>query len=229
MNRKDEALIRKIARTLYRKYCPMAESGFFTEADIFHYGVIGFMDAKKRFDPGKCVPFSAYAAIRIQGEIMDALRKGPQVRLPQAKQARVKELLAAKNQLADQGIPPTEDRLADLLGWDENEIRGTEKLMVTTRSTDQNPMLALVRDRDDRREQEQHLLAKDLSRVMQKCLDGLGNPRERMILVSRQVKGMKLRQLADKFGCALETIRQWEIRAKTHMRKCLETHGWHLE
>ncbi len=226
LTKKDEDQIKKITNYLYRKYCPMAESGFFSKADIYHYGIIGFMDAKQKFDPTKKVPFNAYAAIRIQGEIMDALRKGAQVRLPQEKQTRVKLLLAAKNQLADQGEAPDIDSLKSLLGWDEREIHKAEGLLVKVQSADQNPMLALARDNKGRPAQEKEVLNKDLGRVMQKCLDGLESATERMILVARQLRRVKLRQLAEKFDCAIETVRQREISAKTSMKDCLKKHGW---
>ncbi len=229
LSKQDETQIKKITNYLYRKYCPMAESGFFTKEDIYHYGVIGFMDAKQKFDPANKVPFHAYAAIRIQGEIMDALRKGAQIRLPQEKQTRVKQLLAAKNQLVDQGEKSDIDTLKSVLGWDEQEIRIVEGLLVTVQSADQNPMLALARDNKAKPTQEKQILNKDLGRVMQKCLDGLESAAERMILVARQLRGVKLRQLAEKFDCAIETIRQREISAKNSMKDCLKKHGWTLE
>ncbi|MCG8683756.1 MAG: sigma-70 family RNA polymerase sigma factor [Desulfobacterales bacterium] len=226
LNRTEEQQIRKIAGFLYKKYCPMGESGFFTKEDIYHYGVIGFMDAKQKYDPSKKVPFAAYAAIRIQGEIMDALRKASQIRLPQEKQARVKELLAAKNELTDQGKPADTKHLMALLGWDEDQLLQVERLLVSVQSTDQNPLLSLTRDKDSREDQEKKVMEKDLSRVMQKCLDGLENQKERLILVARQLKNMKLRQLAEKFNCAIETVRQKEISAKAQMKDCLKKHGW---
>ncbi len=229
LSKQDEAQIKKIANYLYRKYCPMAESGFFSKEDIYHYGVIGFMDAKQKFDPVKKVPFNAYAAIRIQGEIMDALRKGAQVRLPQEKQTRVKQLLAAKNQLADQGKRPDLQALKDLLDWEEKEIHKVEGLLVTVQSSDHNPMLSLARDKNGKPAQEKQILNKDLGQVMQKCLDGLESAAERMILVARQMRGVKLRQLAEKFDCAIETVRQREISAKNSMKDCLKKHGWTLE
>ncbi len=229
LSKQDEAQIKKITNYLYRKYCPMAESGFFSKEDIYHYGVIGFMDAKQKFDPVKKVPFNAYAAIRIQGEIMDALRKGAQVRLPQEKQTRIKQLLAAKNQLADQGKTPDLQALKDLLGWEEKQIHQVEGLLVTVQSADHNPMLSLARDKNGKPAQEKQILNKDLGRVMQKCLDGLESAAERMILVARQMRGVKLRKLAEKFNCAIETVRQREISAKNSMKDCLKKHGWTIE
>jgi len=225
----EEARIKKIAGFLYSKYCPMGKSGFFSREDLYHHGVIGFMDAREKYDPARKVPFQAYAAIRIQGEIMDALRKAPQIRLPQEKQTRIKQLLAAKDELAGRGLTPDADGLAAHLDWRCEEVHQVEAQLVSVQSTDQNPLLILARDGEARPDLEEKILNKDLGRVMQKCLDGLDQAAERLILVARQVQGIKLRVLARQFDCAIETIRQREAKAREKMKKCLEKHGWTLE
>lgn len=46
--------------------------------DLVSIGVIGLMDAIKRYDYRKKVPFEAYASLRIRGAVIDELRKaGP--------------------------------------------------------------------------------------------------------------------------------------------------------
>ena len=42
--------------------------------DLFSAGVVGLMDAAKRFDPSKGVKFSTFAHLRIRGAILDSLR-----------------------------------------------------------------------------------------------------------------------------------------------------------
>jgi RNA polymerase sigma factor FliA len=42
--------------------------------DLFSAGVVGLMDAAKRFDPSKGVKFSTFAQLRIRGAILDSLR-----------------------------------------------------------------------------------------------------------------------------------------------------------
>ncbi|MHC9001610.1 sigma-70 family RNA polymerase sigma factor [Enterococcus bulliens] len=43
--------------------------------DLFNIGVIGLMDAVKRYDKSKNVPFEVYARLRIKGTIIDEVRK----------------------------------------------------------------------------------------------------------------------------------------------------------
>lgn len=47
--------------------------------DLFNIGVIGLMDALKKFDPAKKVSFESYAYIRIKGAVIDEVRKTSRV------------------------------------------------------------------------------------------------------------------------------------------------------
>ncbi len=42
--------------------------------DLIHDGILGLMDAARKFDPSKNVPLKHYAEIRIRGAILDSLR-----------------------------------------------------------------------------------------------------------------------------------------------------------
>lgn len=42
--------------------------------DLIQTGTLGLIDAVRRFDPSKGIPFAAYARYRIRGSILDALR-----------------------------------------------------------------------------------------------------------------------------------------------------------
>ena len=58
----------------------------------------GLFDAAKRFDASRKVPFKSYANIRIQGAIIDSVRKS--ARLPRRAHERLKTLEAATNSTA---------------------------------------------------------------------------------------------------------------------------------
>src|SRR5271156_1548567 len=44
--------------------------------DLVHAGILGLMDAVKKYDPGKNVQLKHYAEFRIRGAILDSLRQG---------------------------------------------------------------------------------------------------------------------------------------------------------
>lgn len=66
------------------KYLPLVErvvqrlsikTADYESGDLYNIGVIGLMDALRKFDPSKKVPFESYAVIRIKGAIIDEVRK----------------------------------------------------------------------------------------------------------------------------------------------------------
>ncbi|WP_057743157.1 sigma-70 family RNA polymerase sigma factor [Liquorilactobacillus capillatus] len=66
------------------KYLPLVErvanrisvkSTEYEYGDLYNIGVIGLIDALRKFDATKKVPFESYAMIRIKGAIIDEIRK----------------------------------------------------------------------------------------------------------------------------------------------------------
>lgn len=67
-------LVRKVVGGFSLNY-----NGEMEEDDLLSIGVIGLMDAIKKYDSSKKVPFEAYASLRIRGAIIDELRKNGKV------------------------------------------------------------------------------------------------------------------------------------------------------
>jgi RNA polymerase sigma factor FliA len=229
VNRDEKKLVGEIVGSLYRDYHIPAHD-IETRQDMFHDGIIGLMDAKKKFDPNKQVPFKIYAGYRIRGAIIDAMRKKPVIRLPQEKQTLVKSLLEAENLLAGRGQDTSEDNLAQHLSWSLAKLRQVRSLLVHVQSSDETPFLiVLPAQQTGNSNPENQMLKKDLAQVMAKCIDGMADESERLILVARNLESMTLQHLAEQFGCSIEKIRQTEIKAKVRMRACLKKHGWDLQ
>jgi RNA polymerase sigma factor for flagellar operon FliA len=62
-------LVPKIAGQLMRSLRGVSEMD-----DLVSYGQTGLLEAARRFDPSRGVPFRAYASIRIRGSIIDGVR-----------------------------------------------------------------------------------------------------------------------------------------------------------
>jgi RNA polymerase sigma factor for flagellar operon FliA len=62
-------LVSKIAAQLMRSLRGVSEL-----EDLVSYGQTGLLEAARRFDPTRGVPFRAYASIRIRGAMIDAVR-----------------------------------------------------------------------------------------------------------------------------------------------------------
>lgn len=224
----EARLVKRIVKQIYHRYCPLGESGSFTLDDLLHYGIIGLLKAKKNYDKKMNVPLNAYAAIRIRGEVMDALRKSPMVKIPQEKRKQFNMLSRAREQILNQGkIPHTKD-LADQLGWDEKTVIKVETQTAPVASIDEIPAYREMASADPHANAENNLLAGDLVKIIQHCLETLHDVNLRLILIARELKGMKLRQVAEQFGWSIEKVRQHQIKAREKMKKCLKKNGWDL-
>jgi RNA polymerase sigma-B factor len=84
-----EALVSEhlgLVRNIARRFGQDADQ----RADLVQEGVIGLLKAIRRFDPGRDVPFPAYAATAVTGEIRHHLRdRSSCVRAPEAAAAEV--------------------------------------------------------------------------------------------------------------------------------------------
>lgn len=81
-------LVEAIARRVAREVGGGAEL-----AELVSYGREGLLDAARRFDPARGVPFRGYASFRVRGAIIDGVRRSS--RLPRRAHERLNGLLAA--------------------------------------------------------------------------------------------------------------------------------------
>lgn len=82
-------LVDIIARKARRSLGPVVEL-----EDLLSYGREGLLDAARRYDTGRGVPFRAYANFRVRGAIIDGLRAS--ARLPRRLYDRLRALEAAE-------------------------------------------------------------------------------------------------------------------------------------
>lgn len=83
--------------------------------DLVGYGFFGLVEALERFDPAREIKFETYAASRIRGSMIDALRANDWV--PRSVRQKAKELERVIAQLEGaQARPPTDAEIAAALG-----------------------------------------------------------------------------------------------------------------
>lgn len=89
--------------------------------DLVNVGIIGLMDALEKYDSSKKVPFEAYARIRINGTIIDELRKaGP---VSRTKMDKLNNYYRAKNKLESELMRGVSDQeVIELMGISLNEL-----------------------------------------------------------------------------------------------------------
>jgi RNA polymerase sigma factor for flagellar operon FliA len=92
--------------------------------DLISDGIFGLMDAIEKFDASYGYKFETYASLRIRGEILDKLRTADWA--PRSLRSKNREITKATESLSrDLGREPSYDEIAQLLGWDSDEVSKT--------------------------------------------------------------------------------------------------------
>ncbi len=230
LTREDEGLVKRTVRQVLAKHRGLDDRQL--EQELHHYGLVGLVEAKRAFEAGQGIPFPAFAVHRIKGAMIDYLRSAPVVRLPQKKQELRKQLAEAEQAVHQSGEEPDDLMVADRLGWPVTQVHRVRrlKLQMVSLTAAGNDSQDNAAGEDDlpsgRPGPEELLMKKELTVVVQGCLERMRSTRDRLILVARIVQGQTLRQLADSFACSLETVRLRQQQAVVAMKRCLEKQGW---
>lgn len=112
-------LVRRVVSRLY-----VSTRYYHEYDDLLSCGVIGLMDAFSRFDPGRGIPFEAFAQVRIRGEIVDYMRR--QDWAPSHLRQRIRQIEQTYDLLSQTlGRMPTEQEAADRLGIELTQLQQT--------------------------------------------------------------------------------------------------------
>lgn len=89
--------------------------------DLFNIGVIGLMDALKKFDVSKKVSFESYAYIRIRGAIIDEIRKTS--RVSRTRMGHLDKFYKAKEKIETENMTEASDlQICEELGINSKQL-----------------------------------------------------------------------------------------------------------
>ncbi|MDD2709678.1 MAG: FliA/WhiG family RNA polymerase sigma factor [Verrucomicrobiae bacterium] len=92
-----------------------------SQEDLLSAGIMGLMDASRRFDPGKGSSFKSYAATRIRGAILDELRRMDWI--PRSVHRQARDFRKLQTELEQRlGREATEQELAQEMGISVSEL-----------------------------------------------------------------------------------------------------------
>ena len=89
--------------------------------ELARAGALGLVEAARRYDESRGVPFDRFAAQRIRGAILDAVRAADWA--PRSVRTLARKLEATEQRLASRlGRVPTTEEMAEALSMDSNEL-----------------------------------------------------------------------------------------------------------
>ena len=204
------------------------------EGDLVSYGLLGLIEAIKRYDPDRDVKFETYAIARIRGSILDELRALDWV--PRSVRSRAREIERAIAELeARLGRAPTDDEIAAKIGVTPEEldesltdisrssIAALDELWSVSDAGDQVSLIDTIEDQGGARPAEaldetetKELLADAISRLPE---------REKLVITLYYYEELTLREIGEVLGVTESRVSQLHTKAVLRLKSRLSGVG----
>jgi len=188
-------------------------------------GALGLVEAARRYDESRGVPFERFAAQRIRGAILDAVRAADWA--PRSVRNLARKLEAAEQKLAtDLGRVPSADETAEALGVTRAELRRLQDKMFRSvvlaleyevSDAEEDLTLVDVLTDDSTLEPAQELENRELKAYLRDAV-GLLPERHRVVVVGYFLEGRKSQHLAQLLGVTESRISQLRSEALEMLR-----------
>ncbi len=192
-------------------------------------GALGLVEAARRYDESRGVPFDRFVAQRIRGAILDAVRAVDWA--PRSVRTLARKLEQVEQRLASQlGRVPTAGEKADALGMDPDELRRLQDRMFRSvvlaleyEVADEEEELSLVDvlADDHTKEPSEELESRELHAYLRDAVHLLPE-RHRLVIVGYFLEGRKSQDLAQLLGVTESRISQLRSEALSMLRDGIE-------
>jgi len=184
--------------------------------DLFSVGVIGLIDAVKKFDAGKSVPFEAYATLRIKGTIIDEMRKSG--RVSRDRIVKLNRYYSAKEKLEQQLMrSPDERMICDEMGISDKELykihetvhylsKVSFEMTLFQKDGGETQLADMLRD-DSTDSPEEDYIKNERKKLLNSAIEKLGE-REKTILNLYYVEELTLKEIAYAMDISIPRVSQ---------------------
>jgi RNA polymerase sigma factor for flagellar operon FliA len=193
-------------------------------------GALGLVEAARRYDESRGVPFDRFAAQRIRGAILDAVRAADWA--PRSVRTLARRLEQVEQKLATElGRVPNADETAEALGLSRDALRRLQDrlfrsvvLALDYEVSDAEEEVTLVDMLSDTQTMEpsEELEARELHAYLRDAVDLLPE-RHRLVIVGYFLEGRKSPDLARLLGVTESRISQLRSEALEMMRDGIES------
>ena len=189
-------------------------------------GALGLVEAARRFDESRGVPFDRFAAQRIRGAILDAVRAADWA--PRSVRNLARRLESIEQRLATSlGRMPSSDETAEALGVTATELRRLQDKMFRSvvlaleydvNDGDEDLTLVEVLTDDSTLEPSEELENRELHSYLRDAVNLLPE-RHRIVVAGYFLEGRKSQELADYLGVTESRISQLRSEALEMLRE----------
>lgn len=187
--------------------------------DLHSAGLIGLLNAIRRFNPRTGASFETYARVRIRGSVLDELRRMDWVpRSVHEKARKVQEVMLRLEQ--QHGSVPTEDEMAKAMGMDQDEYQdllveirpATFVCLDSIKGGDDGPRTSETLADDHNPSPRDQVAARELAAILAERIEELPEP-QRKVLALYYYEDLRLREIAEVFGVTESRICQIHAQA----------------
>lgn len=196
--------------------------------DIVNEGILAIISCIEKYDPQKGATFKVYAFRRVQGAVIDFVRK--QDWFPRRVRSNARNIMAAHDQLCNELMrEPTEEEISQRLGVSVEEYRKTNheaanSLIFSFEGILQNMVTSGSRNNgliSNSGLPETQLDKKELRQALVEAIDALSE-RERLVVSLYYFEHMKLSSIAKIMDVSDQRVSQINTRAILKLKQKLE-------
>jgi RNA polymerase sigma factor for flagellar operon FliA len=220
---RNVALVEHITQRVHARYGRHIE-----REELVHVGMLGLVEAAARFDATRGIPFSTFAGMRIEGSIIDFLRRGDW--LPRASRAFEQRVAQAERTLFERlGRAPTRTELARALEITDKALEDHQaRVVIATIDSldrdvraDSSQAVRLSEIIPDTTASiEDVVLERELLTLVRRSLRSL-DERSRFVVVAYLLEGKSLKEIADRLGVTRSRVSQLKDEAVRRVRELI--------
>lgn len=197
--------------------------------DLVSYGVMGLIDATKKFDNKRGVKFSTYASIRISSFIIDEIRKYSPISRTYI--SKIKEYNKCIDDLQNKFLrEPSIDEIALYMNISKKDVSNIKNKIINSRNIHLDNVISegekefnLIDTIEDKYTlyPEEFIEKKELQEIIAKSIDSL-KEKDRLVLSLYYYEELTLKEIGNILGVSESRVSQLNNRAISNLKSAMK-------